>query len=284
RYGLIAYASSFDCVGVFAKTVPDIAAVFEVMAGHDPLDATSSHVPVERFASRQDPIKKYRFAFFDATISLPGLDPHIRSAYTGLLDELRDNGHMVEKVPFTLLDYIVPAYYVLTTAEASSNLSRYDGIRYGHRTADQTADLTNFYKFSRSEGFGPEVKRRILLGSFVLSSGYYDAYFTKAQQVRRLLYEQTAAVFEGFDAILMPVSPTTAFPLGQHSTDPTAMYLADIYTVFANLTGIPGLAIPGFTHPNGMPFGLQVLTNHHQELLLHEIGTYIGTLVANDPI
>jgi aspartyl-tRNA(Asn)/glutamyl-tRNA(Gln) amidotransferase subunit A len=280
RYGLIAYGSSFDCIGVIANSVEDVALVYENMAGPDEMDATSGQHPVEKISTAPViPGKKYKFAWFDATLTLPGLDPEIKNAISGLFEILKKDGHVVEEIPFSLLDYIVPAYYVLTTAEASSNLSRYDGVRFGHRTGALTKDLTEFYKLNRSEGFGKEVKRRIMLGSFVLSSGYYEAYFTKAQQVRALLCSQVTNVFKGFDAILMPVSPVTAFPLGQTEKDPIAIYLADIYTVFANLTGIPGLAIPGFTHANGMPFGLQVMTNHWQELTLHQIGVYIESLV-----
>ena len=280
RYGLIAYGSSFDCIGIFAHSIEDMGLVYENMAGPDPMDATSGNQPVEAISTSPDKAgKKYRFAFFDATLSLPGLDPEIKNAMTALFEKIRAEGHVVEEVSFSLIDFIVPAYYVLTTAEASSNLSRYDGVRFGHRTGHHTEDLTEFYKLNRSEGFGKEVKRRIMLGSFVLSSGYYDAYFTKAQQVRSLLCTQVANVFNGFDAILMPVSPTTAFTLGQNEQDPVAIYLADIYTVFANLTGIPGLAIPGFRHSNGMPFGLQVMTNHWQELPLLQIGSYLESLV-----
>lgn len=280
RYGLIAYGSSFDCIGIFAHSIEDIGLVYENMAGFDPMDATTGNLPVQPIStSPVNASKKYRFAFFDATLSLPGLDPEVKNAIIQLFEKLRAEGHIVEEVPFSLIDYIVPAYYVLTTAEASSNLSRYDGVRFGHRTDLHTKDLTEFYKLNRSEGFGKEVKRRIMLGSFVLSSGYYDAYFTKAQQVRSLLCEQVANVFNGFDAVLMPVSPTTAFALGQNEQDPVAIYLADIYTVFANLTGVPGLAVPGFKHSNGMPFGLQVMTNHWQELPLHQIGSYIESFV-----
>ncbi len=280
RYGLIAYGSSFDCIGVFGKKVSDVALLYEIMAGHDKLDATTLDLPIEKLAENAAPPgKTYRFAYLDATLSLPGLDPEIKAVFLTLFDTLKAAGHTVEAVPFDLLDYIVPAYYVLTTAEASSNLSRYDGVRYGNRNTQPTNDLTEFYKLNRSSGFGNEVKRRILLGSFVLSSGYYDAYFSKAQQVRRLLFNQITSVFSDFDAILMPVSPTTAFPVGGHKGDPVAMYLADIYTVLANLTGIPGLAIPGFKHSNGMPFGLQVMTNQGNELALHQIGMYIEGLM-----
>jgi aspartyl-tRNA(Asn)/glutamyl-tRNA(Gln) amidotransferase subunit A len=282
RYGLIAYGSSFDCIGVIGNSVSDVALVYEQMAGHDPMDATCVHLPVAKLGDNPPPNKpRYRFAYLEPTITLPGLDPEIRTSISGLFEDLKKEGHTVEPIPFELLDYIVPTYYVLTTAEASSNLSRYDGVRFGHRSEVNTKDLTEFYKLNRSEGFGPEVKRRIMLGSFVLSSGYYDAYFTKAQQVRQLLFRQITNIFKGFDAILMPVSPTTAFDIGGHKGDPVSMYLADIYTVLANLTGIPGLALPGFTHSNGMPFGLQVLTNHHQELPLHEISLYIEAFLKH---
>jgi aspartyl-tRNA(Asn)/glutamyl-tRNA(Gln) amidotransferase subunit A len=266
-----------------ALSVADVSLVYETIAGNDPLDATSANKPIEKLADSKDlAAKKYRFACFDATLSLPGLDPEIKEAISGFIKKLESEGHIVEKVPFNLIDFIVPAYYVLTTAEASSNLSRYDGVRYGHRIKEENINLTDFYKSNRSEGFGPEVKRRIMLGSFVLSSGYYDAYFTKAQQVRRLLNNQIANVFGSFDAILMPVSPTTAFPLGQHQNDPITMYLADIYTVLANLTGIPGMAIPGFFHSNGMPFGLQIMTNHWHELPLHQISKYLEFLLLGN--
>jgi len=171
-------------------------------------------------------------------------------------------------VDFDLLDYIVPAYYVLTTAEASSNLARFDGVKYGYRTQDPGLELTEFYKQTRSEGFGPEVKRRILLGTFVLSAGYYDAYFTKAQQVRKMLVDRTDLIFKDFDIIVLPTSPTTAFTIGEKMDDPIAMYLADIYTVYANLVGIPGISIPLFTHTNGMPFGMQAMTSRFKELSL----------------
>ena len=175
------------------------------------------------------------------------------------------DGHTVVPVEFDLLDHIVPAYYVLTTAEASSNLSRYDGVRFGHQTSKPVADLTEFYKCNRSEGFGKEVKRRILLGTFVLSAGHYDAYFSKAQQVRRLLLNKTNLLFSEYDALIMPTAPTTAMAIGANADNPIAMYLADIYTVFANLTGLPAISIPLFKHSNGMPFGLQILTNKLEE-------------------
>ncbi|MCU0376072.1 MAG: Asp-tRNA(Asn)/Glu-tRNA(Gln) amidotransferase subunit GatA [Chitinophagaceae bacterium] len=274
RYGLIAYASSFDCVGIFGRQTADVARVFETISGHDELDATSLPGKPEGLEDIYAvPMPgQLKFAYLDSTLSLPGLDNEIKAAHFSLFEKLKAQGHIVEAVPFDLLDYVVPAYYVLTTAEASSNLSRYDGVRYGHQSNQHFENLTEFYKRNRSEGFGTEVKRRILLGSFVLSAGFYEAYFTKAQQVRQLLVQQTALVFNQYDAIIMPVSPTTAFALGEKQSDPVAMYLADIFTVFANLTGIPGLALPLFRHSNGMPFGTQVMANRGKELLLHQIG------------
>jgi len=190
----------------------------------------------------------------------------------------------VESVPFDLFDLIVPAYYVLTTAEASSNLGRYDGIRYGHVEKASSDDLTAFYKHNRSKGFGKEVQRRIMLGSFVLSAGYYDAYFTKAQQVRQLIIDETTSIFSNFDAIIMPVSPNTAPSLGENDQDPIAMYLADIYTVFANLAGVPAIALPLYQHSNGLPFGLQVLTNRGDEVLLHHIAAMLESNFTHQPV
>ena len=184
------------------------------------------------------------------------------------LAELRLKGHYVEEISFDLLDFIVPAYYILTTAEASSNLSRFDGVRYGHRTTDPEAGFPEFYQKSRSEGFGKEVKRRILLGTFVLSAGYYEAYFSQAQKVRKILTDRTSLIFNEFDLILTPTVPTTAFRSGEKTADPVAMYLADLYTVYANLVGIPGISLPLFTHTNGMPFGVQAMTNQFRELSL----------------
>jgi aspartyl-tRNA(Asn)/glutamyl-tRNA(Gln) amidotransferase subunit A len=270
RYGLIAYASSFDQVGIFGLTVPDVAKVLEVIAGEDDYDSTVLPANKEQWSvEKEDLTRKYRIAYFKEALDHPGLDPEIRDRLRQYIQQLRADGHIVEGIDFELLDYIVPAYYVLTTAEASSNLARFDGVKYGYRTpAGQDLDLTEFYKRTRSEGFGKEVKRRILLGTFVLSAGYYDAYFTKAQQVRKLLVDRTNLIFNDFDIILLPTSPTTAFKIGEKMDDPIAMYLADIYTVYANLTGIPGISIPLFTHTNGMPFGVQAMTNRFKELSL----------------
>jgi aspartyl-tRNA(Asn)/glutamyl-tRNA(Gln) amidotransferase subunit A len=198
----------------------------------------------------------------------PSLDPEIRVKLRDFIGDLRSKGYQVKEISFDLLDFIVPAYYILTTAEASSNLSRFDGVRYGHRTSDPDSGFPEFYQETRSEGFGKEVKRRILLGTFVLSAGYYEAYFSKAQKVRRILTERTKLIFNEFDIILSPTVPTTAFKSGEKSSDPVAMYLADLYTVYANLVGIPGISLPLFTHTNGMPFGIQAMTNQFRELSL----------------
>ena len=273
RYGLIAYASSFDQIGIFGKTVTDVALALEVMAGPDEFDSTADQHKLN-FSSSDlsgDANKKFRIAYFDTALNHPSLDKEIATGINETINLLKENGHVVEAVPFDLLDYIVPAYYVLTTAEASSNLSRFDGVRYGHRTKETVADLTHFYKLNRSEGFSKEVKKRILLGTFVLSAGYYDAYFSKAQQVRRMLVDKTTAIFSEYDAIILPTSPTTAFNIGEKTADPIEMYLADIYTVFANLTGLPAISVPLYKHSNGMPFGLQVLTNKSDELTLLQL-------------
>ena len=266
RYGLIAYASSFDQIGIFAQSVEDAALVLEVIAGKDNFDSTVSQQDVPAFgAISQVPSKTYKIAYFKQALEHPGLDPEIKTAIQGLIDQLRSQGVQVDPIEFNLLDQVVPTYYVLTTAEASSNLSRFDGVRYGHRTSIANIDLNQLYKASRTEGFGKEVQRRILLGTFVLSSGYFDAYFTKAQQVRRILWNKANEVFAGYDLLISPTVPAPAFKLGEKSEDQVAMFLADIYTVFANLVGIPAISIPLFQHSNGMPFGLQIMSSHFKE-------------------
>lgn len=269
RYGLIAYASSFDQIGIFGRTIKDVALLLEVISGFDPKDSTSSRRSVPDFtAGLSEPAPRYRIAILKEALQHPSLDPEIRDQLTGFISELRSAGHLVEEISFDLMDYIVPAYYILTTAEASSNLSRFDGVRYGQRTPDQGAGYPDFYLKTRSEGFGKEVKRRILLGTFVLSSGYYEAYFTRAQQIRNSLTARTRLIFNQFDIILTPTVPTTAFRAGEKISDPVAMYLADLYTVYANLVGIPGISLPLFRHSNGMPFGMQAMTNRFLELSL----------------
>lgn len=270
RHGLIAYGSSFDQIGILANNVEDAALVLSVIAGADEFDSTVSSTPVSDYASDIKKTTESRkvIGYFKETLLHEGLDKEIKQRHLDFLKQLKTDGYEVKELSFDLLDYIVPAYYILTTAEASSNLSRYDGVRYGHQSTPVKEDLTAFYSANRSEGFGKEVQRRIMLGTFVLSAGYYDAYFTKAQQVRRKLYEQSLLIFNEVDVLLMPVSPTTAFKIGEKSNDPVEMYLADIYTVFANLVGIPAISIPLFQHSNGLPFGLQMMGKHFDEVSL----------------
>lgn len=271
RYGLIAYASSFDQIGVFGNSVADVALALEVMAGEDEFDSTVSQKKVPAYAASLKTDKKFRFAYFHEALNHPSLDPEIAAAVKKQAGQLQSNGHVVDVVDFDLMEYIVPAYYVLTTAEASSNLSRYDGVKYGYRSSVSAEDLTGLYKLTRSEGFGKEVKRRIMLGTFVLSAGYYDAYFTRAQKVRRLLCDRVGSIFENYDFIIMPTSPVPAFRTGEKMDDPIAMYLADIYTVMANLVGCPAISLPLYRHSNGMPFGLQVMSARFDEVSLLQV-------------
>lgn len=282
RYGLIAYASSFDQIGIFAKTVEDAALALEVIAGADDFDSTVSarEVPAYAELALENTEKKYKIAYFKEALEHPGLDPAIRETIEAFIKKLTDEGHTVKAIDFELLEHVVPTYYVLTTAEASSNLSRFDGVRYGYRADIAGGDLTELYKASRSQGFGKEVQRRIMLGTFVLSAGYFDAYFTKAQQVRQLLSQRTQAIFAEFDAIISPTVPATAFKIGEKSNDPVEMFLADIYTVFANLVGIPGISLPLFQHPNGLPFGLQVMTSHFDEVSLLRLSRQLTAIAG----
>lgn len=276
RHGLIAYASSFDQIGIIASNVDDAALVLETISGQDVFDSTCIQNDIsDIYPVPEKEDQRFRIAYFPETLSHPSLDPYIRESITNTIDELRAKGHTVSPVQFPLLEYVVPAYYTLTTAEASSNLSRYDGIRYGFHTSAVETDLNSFYINNRTNGFGKEVKRRIMLGTFVLSEGFYDAYFTKAQQVRRLLKQQTADIFSNFDLIISPVSPGTAFGFNAKYTNPVEMYIADIYTVFANLTGIPAISIPLYKHENGMPFGMQAMSNTENELLLLQFAKFI---------
>jgi aspartyl-tRNA(Asn)/glutamyl-tRNA(Gln) amidotransferase subunit A len=269
RHGLIAYGSSFDQIGVFSKNIPDAALVLEVIAGADEYDSTVANEEVVSYSSllQQHNQRPLRLGYFEEALNHEGLDKEMGTTISNYINGLKRLGNTVEPVSFGLLDYIVPTYYVLTTAEASSNLSRYDGVKYGYRSSEKTT-LTEFYKKNRSEGFGMEVKRRILLGTFVLSAGYFDAYFTQAQKVRKKLLEKTQLIFNEFDAIILPTVPSTAFKIGEKIEDPLAMYLADIYTVYANLAGIPAISIPLFKHSNGMPYGLHIMTNQFSELSL----------------
>ncbi len=264
RYGLLAYASSFDQIGILAHSVEDVAILLETMAGADEFDSTASQIPVPAYSKNLNYSQKAKIAYFDVALEHEGIDSEIKTQTQNFIQNLKQKGHTVEAVNFDYLDYIIPAYYVLTTAEASSNLSRYDGIRYGHRSAE-VSSLENTYKKSRTEGFSTEVKRRIMLGTFVLSAGYYDAYYGKAQKVRRLIQNRTNEILENYDFILMPVSPSPPSDIGKSLEDPVAMYLADIFTVQANMAGIPAIAIPIGKHDSGLPIGIQLMGKKYKE-------------------
>jgi len=264
RYGLLAYASSFDQIGPLTNTVKDSALLLEVMAGKDENDSTSSHEKVTNYSDIESDNKKMRIGIPKEVLHNEGLDSEIKNTILAVIEKLKSKGHTVEEYDFPYLDYMVPTYYVLTTAEASSNLSRYDGIHFGYRSPNAT-DLESTYVLSRTEGFGEEVKRRIMLGTFVLSAGYQDAYYTKAMKVRRVLLNKTSEVFEKFDFILGPTTPCTAFKIGENAKDPITMYLQDIFTVHSNLTGHPSISLPIGEHSNGLPFGVQVMGKSFQE-------------------
>jgi aspartyl-tRNA(Asn)/glutamyl-tRNA(Gln) amidotransferase subunit A len=277
RYGLIAYASSFDQIGPITKTVEDNALILEVICGLDSRDNTSSSKKVETFSKELLGDKKYKIAYLKECVENEGLDSEIRSNIEKHIEQLKTAGHVVEGISFPLLDYLVPIYYVLTTAEASSNLSRFSGIHYGHRSASAT-DLESTYKKSRSEGFGKEVKRRIMLGTFVLSAGYYDAYYAKGQKVRRMVQNKTKEIFKEFDFILTPSTPGTAFEFGKNSADPIKMYLEDIFTVQAPIAGIPAISVPSGIHSNGLPIGLQLMADYFEESKLLNLASKIKPL------
>ncbi len=261
RYGLIAFASSLDRIGPFAGNVRDAATVLGVIAGHDPCDATSLHAPVEDYAAASDrPVEGLRIGV-PAEYFAEGLDAEVRAAVERGIAALKEAGCQIKPVHLPHTKYAVPTYYLIATAEASANLARFDGVRYGYRSP-RSETLADLYSHSRDEGFGAEVKRRILLGTYALSAGYSDAYYRKAQQVRRILAEEFLRAFAEVDAIVTPTSPVPAFKLGEKAGDPLAMYLADIYTVTASLAGICGVSVPCGTTGAGLPVGMQVLARH----------------------
>jgi aspartyl-tRNA(Asn)/glutamyl-tRNA(Gln) amidotransferase subunit A len=264
RYGLIAFASSLDRIGPFASNVRDAATLLGVIAGHDPKDATSSPAPVDDYAAECDkPVAGLRIGV-PAEYFAEGLDPEVRAAVEKGIAALQAAGCTVKPVSLPHTKYAVPVYYLVATAEASANLARFDGVRYGYRSPASDT-LSAMYSHSRDEAFGAEVKRRILLGTYALSAGYYDAYYLKAQQVRRLLAEEFLRAFTEVDAIVTPTAPTPAFKIGEKSDDPLAMYLADIYTVTASLAGICGVSVPCGRTQAGLPVGMQVLAAHLRE-------------------
>jgi aspartyl-tRNA(Asn)/glutamyl-tRNA(Gln) amidotransferase subunit A len=264
RYGLIAYASSLDRVGPLTHTVEDAATLLGVLAGHDVMDATTAQRAVPDYAGAlQRPVNGLRIGIPEEYFA-EGLDPEVRGAIEKAADALRAAGCTLHKISLPHTRYAIPTYYVLATAEASANLARFDGVRYGLRAADGST-LGSMYRKTRDQGFGKEVKRRILLGTYVLSAGYYDAYYRKAQQVRTLLTRDFLQAFETVDALLTPTTPTPAFKLGEKTDDPLSMYLADIYTVTANLAGICGISVPCGQSSMGLPIGAQILGRHFDE-------------------
>lgn len=279
RHGLIAYGSSFDCIGIFGKNLYTLARVLEVIAGADEYDSTVSRKPVPTYTEDLDfkPTAPYKVAYLNDALNTEALQPEIKAVLLQTIEQLKMAGHTVEGIDFPLSDYILPTYYILATAEASSNLSRYDGVRYGYRSPN-AVDLQSMYKKTRSEGFGKEVQRRILLGTFVLSASYYDAYYKKAQQVRRLIREQTKAILSDYDFILSPTTPTTAFTLGAHTNNPLEMYLADLFSVHANVAGVPAISIPVGKDKQGLPIGIQITANDFEESRLFQFSQVIQNL------
>ena len=272
RYGLIAYASSFDQIGVFATTIEDTALVMEIMSGKDNMDSTSSSKEVGCYTI-EDLTYVPKVAYITECLSTEGLDPTVKNRMAEIIELLENKGVEVVPVSFPYIEFMVPTYYVLSTAEASSNLARFDGVHYGYRSKE-AAGVEATYKKSRSEAFGEEVKRRIMAGTFVLSHEYYDAYYTKAQKVRRILQEKTNDLFSNVDFIITPTTPAAAFKINE-MTDPIQMYLQDIFTVHANLTGNPAISLPLGKDNHGMPFGIQVMSSHFDEKTLLDFSAYL---------
>ena len=273
RNGLIAYASSFDQIGPITKSMHDMQLLMEVISGKDEADATSSSNSVPEYTAAPAP-NKQKIAYIKECVYHEGIDPEVQKSTLDVIEKLKQHGHEVAEVSFPYLEQLVPVYYVLTTAEASSNLSRFSGLMYGHRSASAT-DLESTFRKSRSEGFGTEVKRRIMLGTFVLSAGSYEAYYTKAQKVRRLVQEKTNELLGHYDFLLSPTTPTTAFKFGEKTNNPIAMYLADIFTVHANISGNPAISVPMGKHTNGMPMGVQLMAKHFCESEMMQLASTI---------
>jgi aspartyl-tRNA(Asn)/glutamyl-tRNA(Gln) amidotransferase subunit A len=277
RYGLVALASSFDQIGPFAGTVADAAAVLQVIAGHDELDSTSARVPVPDYnAALTKEIRGMHIGLPQEALGT-GLDPEVRQAVEQTLDRLRGAGAVVEEITLPHSEYTISTYYILMTAEASSNLARFDGARYGER-APGVRDLAEMYTNSRTAGFGAETKRRIMLGTYVLSAGYYDAYYRKAQKVRRLIQDDFFRAFTKVDCILLPTSPTTAFRFGEKADDPLQMYLSDVYTVSANLAGVPAISVPCGVDGKGLPIGVQFVGKQFDEPTILKVADALGSL------
>jgi len=276
RYGLLAYASSFDQIGPFTNSIRDAALLTQVMAGKDEFDSTLLQKDSEDFFPPFNSSKKLNIAYIKDCVESEGIDPEIKQRIFEVIEKLKSLGHTVTPVDFPYLKQLVPTYYVLTTAEASSNYARYDGVHFGYHSPNAVG-VEDTYKKSRTEGFGDEVKRRIMLGTFVLSQGYYDAYYTKGQKVRRIIQDKTKEMLKQNDFILLPTTPTTAFEIGKNISDPITMYLQDIFTVQANLSGNPAISLPLGNHSNGLPYGVQIMANHFDEGNLLAFSNYLMT-------
>tara|TARA_B100001250_G_scaffold66268_1_gene52713 strand:+ start:9071 stop:10489 length:1419 start_codon:yes stop_codon:yes gene_type:complete len=274
RHGLIAYASSFDQIGPITNTVEDAALILGLISGKDDFDSTASNKEVEDYNNQEIDNKSKKIAYIQECLENKGLDLEIKNFMKNKINKLRSQGHTVEPISFPYLDLLMPIYYIITSAEASSNLARFDGVHFGYRS-NKSTDLESTYFNSRTEGFGDEVKRRIMLGTFVLSSGYHDAYFTKAQKVRRIIQNETKEIFKKYDFIISPTTPHTAFNIGQKHKDPTVMYLEDIFTVQANLAGNPAISLPLGKHTNGLPIGVHIMADSFQEGKLLAFSKYL---------
>ena len=279
RFGLTAFASSFDSIGPFSKNVEDAALVMEVISGKDLNDSTSIEKVIPDFSTSLSKDKKLKIGIPKEYFA-DGLDEEIKTAILNIVDELKLEGYEVKEVSLPKTEYTIAAYYILTTAEASSNLARFDGARYGFRAIDYK-NLKEMYLNSRTQGFGTEVKRRIMLGTYVLSSGYYDAYYRKAQKVRRLIKEDFDNAFKQVDLLITPTTPTVAFKIGEKSDDPLQMYLSDIYTTSANLAGIPGMNIPIGKNSENLPIGLQILSQQFEEEKIFQLAQHIQDEISS---
>ncbi|HTC92191.1 MAG TPA: Asp-tRNA(Asn)/Glu-tRNA(Gln) amidotransferase subunit GatA [Terriglobales bacterium] len=279
RYGLIAFASSLDHIGPLTKTVKDSALILRHIAGRDPLDSTSADVPVPDYAAEiEKPVQGLRIGIPEEYFG-EGLDAEVRAAVENVIAQLQQAGCRAVPISLPHTRYAVPTYYLVATAEASSNLARFDGVRYAYRSKNAKS-LAQMYRNTRDEGFGAEVKRRIMLGTYALSAGYYDAYYLKAQKVRTLLTRDFENAFQNVDAVVTPTTPTPAFKLGEKADDPLAMYLADIYTVTADLVGIPGISVPCGKSKEGLPIGVQILGKHFDEATILRLGHVVEHSLA----
>jgi len=280
RYGLAAYASSFDTIGIISRSIEDAALLLELLAGKDEFDSTVSQKGVPFFSKKLSINGKKKIAYLKSSLG-DGVEPKVKELFLQNIANLRAEGHTVEEVEFSLLDYLLPTYYILTTAEASSNLSRYDGVRYGHRS-EKSVDLEAMFKKTRVEGFGEEVKKRIMLGTFVLSAGFFDAYYAKAQKVRRLIREETLSILQQYEHIILPTSASSAFKIGEHQ-DSLSMYMTDLFTVQASLAGVPAISVPMGKDDDELPVGIQVMSAPFEEDKLLAFSNHILKLARVSP-